>query len=175
MRQFAIDPLHSEIGFKIKHLMISTVNGVFTKYNAKMSAPNQDNFEDAEISFEAEVSSINTNITDRDGHLCSPDFFDVENFPLMTFKSNSVKPVGSEYEILGDLTIKDVTAPIKLKGTYNGNDVDGYGQIKHGFDIEGTLKRSDYGLSFNITGGKGSLIIGDDVKLVITIQMTEQQ
>ena len=174
MKNYIIDPLHSEIGFKIKHLMISTVNGVFTKFNAEMSSPNDDNFEDAVITFDTDVDSISTNITDRDGHLKSADFFDVENFPKITFKSNSVKQSGNNYEIKGDMTIKDVTAPITLVGIYNGNDVDAYGQTKHGFDIEGTISRQDYGLNFNLTGGKGSLIIGNDVKLNITIQMIEQ-
>jgi len=174
MKNYTIDPLHSEIGFKIKHLMISTVNGVFTKFNAEMSSPNDNNFEDAVITFDTDVDSISTNITDRDGHLKSADFFDAENFPKITFKSNSVKQNGDNYEIKGDMTIKDVTTPITLVGIYNGNDVDGYGQIKHGFDIEGSISRKDFGLNFNLTGGKGSLIIGDEVKLNITIQMIEQ-
>jgi len=174
MKNYTIDNLHSEIGFKIKHLMISTVNGSFTKFNAEMSSPNDDNFEDSVITFEADVDSVNTNITDRDNHLKSADFFDAETHPKLTFESTSVKQEGSKYEICGNLTIKGISAPIRLIGTYNGNDVDAYGQTKHGFDIEGSISRGDYGLSFNITGGKGSLIIGDEVKLNITIQMTEK-
>jgi len=151
--------------------MISNVNGNFNKFYAEMDAISEDNFEDAIISFEADVESISTNISDRDNHLRSADFFDIENHPKITFKSTSVKGTGSDYEVIGDLTIKGVTNSIALKGTYNGNDVDAWGQTKYGFELEGLLKRSDYNLTFNIAGAKGSMMVGEDVKLIINVQM----
>jgi polyisoprenoid-binding protein YceI len=174
MKKFIIDPLHSEIGFKIKHLMISTVTGNFGKFNATMESASED-FTDAKINFTADVDTISTNISDRDSHLKSPDFFDVENFPNISFESTNIVKSGDEYEVSGNLTIKDVALPIKLKGTYNGNDVDAYGQTKYGFELEGKINRKDWGLSFNLEGGKGSLLIGDEVRLIISIQMTEIQ
>lgn len=175
MIKYIIDPLHSDISFKIKHLMISNVNGNFNKFDAVMETHSEDNFEDASIIFETLVDSISTNISDRDNHLRSKDFFDVENHPKIVFKSTSVKGTGSDYEVIGDLTIKGVTNPVALKGTYNGNDVDAYGQTKYGFELEGSIKRSDYGLTFNIAGGRGSMMVGEDVKLIISVQMVRSE
>ena len=171
MVKYVIDPLHSDISFKIKHLMISNVNGNFNKFDAIMETISDDSFEDANIIFETIVDSISTNISDRDSHLRSADFFDVENYPKIVFKSTSVKGTGSDYEVVGNLTIKGVTNSISLKGTYNGNDVDAWGQTKYGFELEGVIKRSDYGLTFNIPGAKGSMMVGEEVKLIINVQM----
>ena len=172
MKKYIIDPLHSDVSFKIKHLMISTVNGNFSKFDATMKSDCSE-FSDADIWFQADVDSISTNITDRDNHLKGSDFFDAANYPHLTFQSTSVEKSGDEYIINGDLTIKDVTNNVVLKGTYNGNDVDAYGQTKYGFELEGAINRKDWGLSFNMEGGKGSLLIGDEVKLSVSIQMTE--
>ena len=173
MKKFILDPLHSDVSFKIRHLMISNVSGQFSKFDATMEAENED-FTDGKMWFQAEVSSISTNITDRDNHLKSPDFFDVETYPHLTFNSTSVEKNGEEYTITGDLTIKDVTKEVNLKGRYYGNDVDAYGQTKYGFELEGAFNRKDWGLTFNLEGGKGSLIIGDEVKINVGIQMMEQ-
>ena len=173
MRKFVLDPLHSDVSFKIKHLMISNVSGQFSKFDATMESENED-FTDGKMWFQADVNSINTNISDRDNHLKSPDFFDIENYPHLTFNSTSVEKNGDDYTITGDLTIKDVTKEVKLKGRYYGNDVDAYGQTKYGFELEGSFNRKDWGLTFNLEGGKGSLIIGDEVKINVGIQMMEQ-
>jgi polyisoprenoid-binding protein YceI len=154
--------------------MISNVNGIFSKFNATMESANED-FVDAKINFSTEVSSISTNITDRDNHLKSPDFFDVEVYPEIKFRStNIIKRSNTEYIVIGDLTIKNVTRSVSLSGTYNGNDVDPYGQTKYGFELGGEIKRSDFGLNFNVPGGKGSLVIGDEVKLLVSVQMMEK-
>lgn len=173
MKKYVIDPMHSDISFRIKHLMISNVNGNFGKFNATMESESED-FSNSKIWFEAEVDSISTNITDRDNHLKSKDFFDVENFPHLKFESTSVEKTEKDYVVKGNLTIKDSTKEITLKGSYNGNDVDAYGQTKYGFELEGSMNRKDWGLTFNLEGGKGSLLIGDEVKLMINIQMIEQ-
>lgn len=171
MSTFKIDPLHSDIEFKVKHLMISTVNGRFTKFDATMEAELED-FTDAVLTFEADVDSVTTNITDRDNHLKSDDFFSAENYPKITFKSTEINKLDNgNYNISGLLTIRDVELPITLSGTYNGNDVDAYGQTKYGFELEGVIKRSEYGLSFNAVGEKGGILVSDDVKLIVSIQM----
>jgi polyisoprenoid-binding protein YceI len=132
-----------------------------------------DDFSDAKIWFQADVNSITTNITDRDSHLKSPDFFDVDNFPHITFESTKVEKKEGKYDITGNLTIKGVAKEIILTGSYNGNDVDAYGQTKYGFELDGSINRKDWGLTFNLEGGRGSLLIGDEVKLLINIQMLE--
>lgn len=174
MKNFIIDPLHSEIGFKIKHLMISTVTGGFQKFDATMESATED-FSDAKINFSAEVSTITTNIADRDNHLKSPDFFDAEKYPKILFESTKVEKLESGYTVSGNLTIKGVSLPVTLKGEYNGSDVDAYGQTKYGFELAGKLNRKDWGLTFNLEGGRGSLLIGDEVSLIISIQMMEAQ
>ena len=169
-----MDPLHSDVSFKIKHLMISTVTGDFSDFDINMESDNED-FTDAKINFVTKVDSISTNIKDRDNHLKSPDFFDVEAYPEIKFRStNIIKNSNTNYIIVGDLTIKNVTRSVSLSGTYNGNDVDPYGQTKYGFELNGEVKRSDFGLNFNVPGGKGSLVIGDDVKLLLSVQMMEK-
>jgi polyisoprenoid-binding protein YceI len=175
MSTFKIDPLHSDIEFKVKHLMISTVNGRFTKFDATMEAELED-FTDATLTFEADVDSITTNITDRDNHLKSDDFFSAENYPKITFKSTEINKLDNgDYAIDGLLTIRDIELPITLSGTYNGNDVDAYGQTKYGFELEGVIKRSEYGLSFNAVGEKGGILVSDEVKLIVSIQMMKAE
>ena len=171
MNTFKIDPLHSDIEFKVKHLMISTVNGRFNKFDATMISELED-FTDAVLTFEADVDSISTNIADRDNHLKSDDFFSVDKYPKITFKSTEINNLDSgNYVVDGLLTIRDVELPIILKGTYNGNDIDAYGQTKYGFELEGIIKRSDYGLSFNAVGEKGGILVSDDIKIIVSIQM----
>lgn len=173
MTKFKIDPLHSDIEFKVKHLMISTVNGRFTKFDATMESE-LDDFTDAVLTFEADVDSISTNIADRDNHLKSDDFFSAEKYPKITFKSTEINKLeDGDYTVAGLLTIRDVELPITLKGSYNGNDVDAYGQTKYGFELEGVIKRSEYGLSFNAVGEKGGILVSDDVKLIVSIQMMQ--
>ena len=169
--RYVIDPQHSDLEFKIRHLMISSVRGRFTKFEASMDSAS-DNFSDAKIECTIYVDSIDTSITERDAHLKSPDFFNVEKYPNMFFKSESLKEVGKNtYEVQGSLTIKNISRPITLIATYNGSDVDHYGQEKFGFEMNGTINREDWGLDFNVTGGRSTLLIGDEVKLNLEVQM----
>jgi len=143
MSKFVIDNLHSEIEFKVKHLMISTVTGRFTNFTAEITSDKED-FTDAQISFEADVNSITTSVVDRDNHLKSPDFFDAESYPKLTFKSTNVVLDGNEYHVTGLLNIHGVEKEVTLVGEYNGNDTDLYGNKKHGFELTGTIKRSEF-------------------------------
>jgi len=174
MATYKIDPYHSDIAFKVKHMMISTVNGCFQKFDATMESSTED-FSDAKITFECDVDSVYTNISDRDAHLKSPDFFAADEFPKITYSSTSVEKDGDEYIVTGDLTIRGITKPIVLDGSYNGNDVDMYGNTKHGFELSGKVNRADYGLTFNALSGKGNAMVGDEIKLIISIQMLEQK
>jgi polyisoprenoid-binding protein YceI len=172
MSKFVIDNLHSEIEFKVKHLMISTVTGRFTEFTAEITSEKED-FTDAQISFEADVNSITTSVVDRDNHLKSPDFFDAESYPKLSFKSTNVVLEGSTYHVTGLLNIHGVEKEVILVGEYNGNDTDLYGNKKHGFELTGTIKRSEFGLTFNATTDKGGLLVSDDVKLIASVQFIE--
>ena len=172
MSKFIIDKLHSEIEFKVKHLMISTVTGRFTDFDAEIISENDD-FTDAQISFEANVDSITTSITDRDNHLKSADFFDVENYPKISFKSTEIVKYNEDYHIIGLMNLHGVEKEVLLMGGYNGNDVDLYGNTKYGFELRGTIKRSDFELSFNAVTDKGGLLVSDDVILNVSVQFTK--
>jgi polyisoprenoid-binding protein YceI len=172
MSKFIIDKLHSEIEFKVKHLMISTVTGRFTDFDAEIVSENDD-FTDAQISFEANVDSITTSITDRDNHLKSADFFDVENYPKISFKSTEIVKYNEDYHIIGLMNLHGVEKEVLLMGGYNGNDVDLYGNTKYGFELRGTIKRSEFGLSFNALTDKGGLLVSDDVILNVSVQFTK--
>lgn len=173
MKKWIIDPVHSEIAFRIKHLMISTVRGTIGKFEGSIEAKD-DTFEDGVISFEADTQSINTKNDQRDGHLHSPDFFDVANFPKISFISKSVNKIdGNEFAVIGDLTIKGVTKSIQLKMTANGISKDMYGSTVAGFEISSKINRQDFGLSWNKAVETGGVLIGDDVAIEALIEAKE--
>lgn len=174
MSTYKIDAAHSEIIFKVKHLMITNVTGSFTKFDATMVSNSAD-FTDAEITFEADVNSISTNNEQRDGHLKSGDFFDAEAFPKLTFISNSfTKKSGSEYVLIGDLTLKGHTKKVELNVEYGGTATDPYGQVKAGFEISGKINRQDFGLTWSAVTEAGGIMVSDEVKLAFNIQMIKQ-
>lgn len=174
MATYKIDAAHSEIGFKIKHLVISTVSGSFSKFDATMESTAPD-FTDASISFEADVNSVTTNNEQRDGHLKSDDFFNAEQFPKISFKSTSIeKKDDNEYILHGDLTIRDVTKNIALKVEHGGSVIDPWGQSKEGFEITGKISRKEYGLKWNALTEAGGAVVSDDVRLILSAQMVKQ-
>lgn len=171
---WAIDPTHSEVQFKVKHLMVSTVTGSFGSFTGALEMSNDD-FEDASINFSADISSISTNNEQRDGHLKSADFFDAEQFPQLTFTSTGMKKVGDDvYELTGDLTMHGVTKIVTLKAEYGGQMQDFYGQTKAGFEVTGIIKRKEFGLTWDGITEAGGVVVSDDVKLVMNIQVTKQ-
>lgn len=174
MTTYKIDPAHSEIAFKVKHMMIATVSGNFTQFDATLQTEAPD-FNNATISFEADVNSINTNNEQRDGHLKSEDFFAAEKFPKLTFVSKSfTKEDEDEYKLVGDLTIRGVTKTVELAVEYGGTMTDPYGQIKAGFDISGKINRKEFGLSWGVVTEAGGVVVSDDVKLHLSVQMVKQ-
>lgn len=172
MSNFQIDPMHSEVVFKVKHLMISTVTGSFSSFNATFDSEKPD-FSDAIINFEAEIGSISTNNNQRDEHLKSADFFDAANHPKLTFKSSEMKHIGgSNYELHGDLSIRGTVKPVVLEVEYSGKMTDFYGNEKHGFEISGKIKRKEFGLSWDAVTEAGGVVVSDDVKLAVNAQFT---
>lgn len=166
---WSIDNAHSEIAFKVKHMMISTVTGHFEDFEATAKT-NGDNFNNAVIEFSAKTASINTKNKDRDAHLKSDDFFNSEKFPEMKFVSKSF----DGEHLIGDLTIRDVTKEITLNADFNGVAVDPYGQTKAGFEITGELNRKDFNLTWSAITEAGSIVVSDKVKLVVDVQFIKQ-
>ena len=171
---WAIDPTHSEVEFKIKHLVISTVKGIFKEFTGSVDVDGED-FSTADFHFEANVDSIFTNQTDRDNHLKSADFFDVANFPKISFKSTAVaKKSEDTYAITGDLTVRDVTKSIQLTAEFGGVATDPYGNVKAGFEITGAINRKEFGLTFHAVTETGNIVLGEDIKLNINLQFAKQ-
>jgi polyisoprenoid-binding protein YceI len=175
MATYKIDPMHSEIKFKVKHLMISTVTGEFKTFDATMEAENED-FSDAKISFEADTDSISTNQEQRDAHLKGDDFFNAAQYPKMSFVSSKFEKTGEgEYQLTGNLTIREVTRPVTLNVEFGGTMLDFYGQHKVGFDITGTIKRKDFNLNWDAVTEAGGVVVSNDVKLILGVQLVKQQ
>jgi polyisoprenoid-binding protein YceI len=169
-----VDNMHSEIGFKVKHMMITNVSGSFGQFNAT-ALTNGDDFSTAKFDFNAAIDSINTGVADRDGHLKSDDFFNAEQFPILTFKSTGViKKDDENYIISGDLTIRDVTKHVDLNAEFGGIALDPYGQTKAGFSITGKINRSDFNLKWNAITEAGGIVVSDEIKLNSELQFIKQ-
>jgi len=169
--KWTIDPAHSEIQFKVKHLMVTTVTGSFKKFEGGAESETDD-FDDAKISFSADIASIDTNSPDRDGHLKSADFFELEKYPKLQFTSTSFTKKGDgDYELTGDLSIKGITKPVKLKVNYAGQAKDPWGNTKAGFELEGKINRKDWGLAWNAPLEAGGVLVSDEVRLLAEIQL----
>ncbi|AYQ35294.1 MULTISPECIES: YceI family protein [Runella] len=171
---WVIDPTHSEVQFKVKHLVISTVTGSFKSFEGSVQTEG-DSFDGASIQFTADVNSIDTNMEQRDGHLKSADFFDAENFPTLSFASTSFVQKGDdEFTLTGDLTLRGVTKSISLAVNYGGQMVDFYGNTKAGFELTGKINRKDFGLNWGAVTEAGGVVVSDEVKLHFNIQVAKQ-
>ncbi len=168
-----LDPTHSELQFKVKHLMITTVTGNIKDFSATLVSSNDD-FTDANLSFEGKISSIETGTADRDGHLKSADFFDAEKFPTMSFKSTSFTKDGDDYKVVGNLTIKDTTKPVTLKVEFGGIATDPWGNTKAGFTFESKINRVDFGLTWNTVLATGGVMVSEDVRILGEVQFVKQ-
>ncbi len=171
--KWVVDPMHSEIQFKVKHLVISTVTGTFRKFEGGATTEHDD-FDNAEIHFSLDVDSVDTNQEMRDTHLKAADFFDAENFPKIAFKSTSFQKIDDEeYKLTGDLTMKGVTKSVTLKAEYGGTAKDNYGNQKLGFEVTGKVNRKEFGLTYNALTETGGLALGEDIKLIANIQLAQ--
>lgn len=174
LTKWAIDTTHSEITFKVKHLVISTVTGKFNEFDATLESSGDD-FEDAEIRFEANINSIDTNNDDRDNHLKSEDFFHASEHPKLVFESRSFKKSAkNEYKLIGDLTIRGNTKTVELDAIYGGTVQDPYGQTKAGFEVTGAINRKEFGLKWNAATEAGNLVVSDEVKLALNVQFVSE-
>ncbi|WP_194776360.1 YceI family protein [Pararhodonellum marinum] len=171
--KWAIDPTHSEISFKVKHLVISTVTGFFKSFEG-FAETESDDFKQAKIEFTADIDSVNTNQKDRDTHLKSADFFDAEKFPKLKFENGILENRGGEYVLVGDLTIKDTTKSIELSVDFGGVAGDPYGNTKAGFELEGKISRKEFGLMWNAVTEAGSVVVSDQVKILANVQVIKQ-
>lgn len=163
---FAIDASHSRVGFSARHAMVTKVRGSFNDYSG--SAVVADGA--ATITIEINAASIDTRSADRDGHLQSPDFFDVASFPKITFASTSVKDSGSEnISVTGDLTIKDVTKPMTIEFEYTGTATDPFGNVRYGFEGVSEINRKDFGLTWNAALETGGILVSENIKLEFEI------
>jgi polyisoprenoid-binding protein YceI len=172
--KWGFDDSHAKVGFAVSHFGISETEGKFTKFDGTVLSDKSD-FSDAKIDFTIDVNSINTENDQRDGHLKSPDFFDVAKYPNITFKSKSLKAVGkNKYKLTGDFTMHGVTKPITLDVVYRGTVVDPYKNTKAGFRITGMIDRTIYGLSWNGKLAAGGLLVGNDVDLNVNIELIKK-
>lgn len=170
---WAFDPAHSELQFKVKHLLISTVTGSFKELSGSVVAG--DTFDDATIHFETSIDSLSTHNEQRDQHLKSADFFEAEQYPKLTFASTKFEKKGDDrYNLEGNLTIKGITKPVSLAVEYNGTAQDPYGNTKAGFELNGKINRKDFGLTWNALTETGGMVVSDEVKLLGNIQLIKQ-
>ena len=166
-----LDPSHSEVTFKVKHMMITNVSGNFTDFSVTTETDGDD-FTKSEINFSAKTASVNTGSEQRDGHLRTAEFFDAEKFPELKFKATRYEKVsGDDYTLHGDLTIKDVTKNIILNVEFGGIQKDPYGNIKAGFTVSGKINRKDFGLTWNAALEAGGVMVSDEVKINCEIQL----
>ncbi|MBC7846325.1 MAG: YceI family protein [Flavobacterium sp.] len=171
---WALDPAHSEIGFKVKHMMFTNVSGNFTKFDASVETES-DSFDNAKFSFQGITDSITTGNKDRDAHLLSADFFNAATFPEITFASTSFSKIDEgEFELTGDLTLHGITKPVQLNTEFGGLAKDPWGNTKAGFSITGKINRKDWGLNWNSALETGGVLVGEEIKLNFELQFIKQ-
>lgn len=168
--RWAIDPTHSEVQFKVKHLVISTVTGTFKAFEGGLYTESED-FDGAEVDFKVMVDSIDTNVSDRDAHLKSDDFFAADKFPHILFNGRLKKAGGSSYTLSGELTMRGVSLPVVLDAELGGTMVDPYGNTKAGFEVNGKVNRKAFGLNWSAMTEAGGVVVGDEVKLHFNVQL----
>ncbi|WP_018479022.1 YceI family protein [Pontibacter roseus] len=174
--KWVIDPTHSEIQFKVRHLMITTVTGYFSKFNLEVETEGDDFHKTKSIVFTADIDSISTNNEQRDTHLKSPDFFDAASHEQLRFEGRNYEEMSAGFEKLtGDLTIRGTTKPITLDVEYHGTVVDPYGQTKAGFSVDGKVNRKEFGLTWDAVTEAGSVVVSDEIRIHCEIQLVRQE
>jgi len=172
--KWVLDPTHSELGFKVKHLMISSVSGSLKSFQAEVETQGED-FTTAKINLAADMASISTNNDQRDAHLRNSDFFEVEKYPELRFTSTRLEKTDSDtFSLFGDLTIKGVTRPVKLNVEFNGVTKDPWGGERAGFVVTGKINRSEWGVSFNGVMETGGVVLSEEVRIASEIQLVKQ-
>lgn len=169
-----LDPTHSEVQFKVKHLMITTVTGYFQQFDVNVETEGDDFTTASKIEFTADIDSINTNNEQRDTHLKSADFFNAAEHGQLKFVGKKYEGNGDEAKLHGDLTIRGTTKPITVNVEFGGVVVDPYGQTKAGFTISGKISRKDFGLTWNAVTEAGAVVVSDEIRLHAEIQLVKQ-
>ena len=163
-----IDPVHSEVGFSVRHMMVSKVRGRFTKFSGQLVTA--ENPLQSSVTAEIDLTSINTGQEQRDQHIQSADFFEVETYPTMTYKSTGIRVEDGEYILDGDLTLKGVTKSVPLRLELQGFGEDAYGGYRAGFTATGELNRRDFNVNFNAPMQNGGVVVGDKIQLQLEIE-----
>ncbi|WP_226678357.1 YceI family protein [Mesobacillus jeotgali] len=171
MAKWTVDQNHSAIGFEVKHMMVSKVKGEFESYTADVEAADLTDLTTASIAFKIDVASIHTRNEDRDNHLKSADFFDVENYPTIDFKSTNITKDGDDYKVTGDLTIKDATKPVTFNVEFGGKGTNPWGVEVYGFEAETKINREEFGLTWNAALETGGVLVGKDIKIKVELEM----
>jgi polyisoprenoid-binding protein YceI len=173
--KWLLDPMHSELQFKIKHLMISNVSGALKSFQAEVETEEED-FSTAEINLTAQMDSISTNNEQRDAHLRNSDFFEVDKYPELKFKSTKVEKIDADtFALHGELTLKGVTKPVKLNVEFNGTTKDPWGGERAGFVVTGKINRADWGVNFNSALETGGVLLGEEVKINSELEFVKQE
>ncbi len=173
--KWVVDPTHSEIRFKVKHLMITSVTGQFNSFGASFETDGDD-LTTARVQFSADIHSISTNNEQRDAHLRGGDFFDAENHPRVLFESSRLEKTGEEhYKMHGVLTMRGTSRPVVLDVEFGGRTVDPWGNARMGFSVSGIINRNDYGVSFGMVSETGGILLGEDVKILADVQFIRQE
>ncbi|MCU1454394.1 MAG: YceI family protein [Acidimicrobiales bacterium] len=170
---WTIDPSHSEVGFSVRHLMVSKVKGRFTSFEGAITIA-EDPLASA-VTATVDLDSVTTNEPQRDAHLRSADFFDAEHHPKMTFSSTSVRPAGNDFLVVGDLSLKGVTRPVELTLEFNGQSQDPWGGSRIGFSAETEISRKDFGVDIEMPLDGGGVVVGDKIKVVLEVEAILQE
>jgi polyisoprenoid-binding protein YceI len=168
---WTIDPVHSEVGFSVRHLMVSKIKGGFEKFEGAITV-GEDALASA-VEASIDVTSINTREPNRDAHLRSADFFEVDKYPAITFTSTGIEPKGGDYAVTGDLTIKGVTKSVVLELEFNGVNGDPWGGTRAGFTAETEISRSDFGVDIQLPLDGGGVVVGDKIKITLEIEAVQ--
>jgi len=172
--KWILDPTHSELGFKIKHLMITSISGSVKNFEAEVEMDETD-FSSAQINLTAGMASISTNNEQRDAHLRTSDFFEVEKYPELKFRSTKVEKIDSDtFSLYGELILKGVTKPVKLNVEFNGVTKDPWGNERAGFVVTGKISRSEWGVNFNSLLETGGVALSDEVRIHSELQLVKQ-
>lgn len=170
--QWGIDTTHTEVQFKVKHLVIATVTGFFKKFSGKVETERED-FDGANVMFSLDVNSIDTNQADRDAHLKSPDFFAAAEYPTIDFTGSLRKLSGNNYQLTGDLTLRGTTKSVVMAVEFGGIMVDPWGNTKAGFEITGKINRKEFGLNWNALTEAGGMVVSEEVKILINAELAK--
>jgi polyisoprenoid-binding protein YceI len=170
---WAIDPSHSTVSFTARHMMVAKVRGKFTEFSGSVNVA--ENVLDSTIEATVQLASVDTGDENRDGHLRSPDFFDVENTPTMTFKSTRIEPDGDDYKLFGDLTVRNVTKPVEFKLEYNGAGADPWGGFRAGLTATTEINRKDWNLEWNVALETGGVLVSEKVKIELDVELIRPQ